>query len=441
MKIERSSRAGVWGCLFAVMMTAWGVPICLAADANSVWVRLDLIENSLEGPAFQRCQLEGIFQTGETIRWSVLYGEVLSDPSSDWKAIRSRSGCAAGSDRESPEWSLRGHPYLLVDVELGRVRVSDRVVVIDAAISSRKLTDFSDDGAPVYETQIEKRTLRVPEGGGMAIPTLIASPRERDEFQVLELLLKFQATQLGSEPPTEYGEIAITADIPRAEIFLDGGFVGRTLQAKPFLLGPVRTGERVVVIRDASGREAQARARVEKGRQTSLSLALMENSPASQDGLRPLGRNPQGAEEFWRERDGGIVVRVPGGEFQMGSPEDQGEAPEHPQHLARVEGILIDKTEVTWGQYRRFLDESGRPSPKPPVWGMPEDYPVSNATWADADAFCAWTGARLPTEAEWERAATTWGGTRGGMIGRRGGATHATEAHTSLPRLAPTRTV
>ena len=48
----------------------------------------------------------------------------------------------------------------------------------------------------------------------------------------------------------------------------------------------------------------------------------------------------------------------------MGSPEDQGEAPEHPQHLARVEGILIDKTEVTWGQYRRFLDESGRPSPK-----------------------------------------------------------------------------
>ena len=68
----------------------------------------------------------------------------------------------------------------------------------------------------------------------------------------------------------------------------------------------------------------------------------------------------------------------------------------------------MDRYEVTNVQYQRFLQATGREPP--PYWPGSDyppgqaDYPVVGATWEDADAYCAWVGRCLPTEAEWENA-------------------------------------
>ena len=392
--------------LVALTLAPWASARAFSAAASPIWVHLTLVENTAEGPAYDRCQMEAALEGGQTARWRLFYGEAHNDPGSGWSAIRSSSGCAqAASEHAATTWALRGSPYFLVDVALGQTGVLGREGRIEAAFSVRKLTGYAQGGAPAYETRTEKRTLRVPEGTSVVVPIVVASEKETDEFRVRELLLKFRARAAGSRPPLGYGEMAVAADVPRAEIFLDGGFVGRTSSEGPVVFGAVRVGEREVIVQDASGREARTVARVGKGRRTSVSLTLMKGAPASADGLRPLGRNPQGGEELWREKDGAIVVRIPGGEFQMGSPEAQGEPSERPRHAVRVNGFLMDKTEVTWGQYRRYLTASSQPPPKSPVWGMPEALPASGILWDEARAFCAWAGGRLPTEAEWERAA------------------------------------
>ncbi len=112
-----------------------------------------------------------------------------------------------------------------------------------------------------------------------------------------------------------------------------------------------------------------------------------------------------------RIQDGMSMVYVPAGDFIMGNILGAGSDEEAPQHLITLDGYWIDRTEVTNAQYLAFMNATGYRAPElcsaEDITYNDEamaDHPVVCVNWADAQAYCAWIGGRLPTEAEWEKA-------------------------------------
>jgi formylglycine-generating enzyme required for sulfatase activity len=157
--------------------------------------------------------------------------------------------------------------------------------------------------------------------------------------------------------------------------------------------------QRLTVRADGEKREVAAKAALDREEKDSQAIRQPQDLEITDDGraINPL--------------DGSELVWVPAGAFRRGR--DEGYRDEAPARPITLDGFWISRTPITVAQYRRFLEATGREDRiKVPGWPHKVAPPVQEEgeypvcpNWYDAQAYCAWAGGGLPTEAQWEKAA------------------------------------
>jgi formylglycine-generating enzyme required for sulfatase activity len=188
-------------------------------------------------------------------------------------------------------------------------------------------------------------------------------------------------TTPGPQEPTT-GSIRVESTPDGASIWLDGTDTGQTTTA---VLQNITPGSHTVKLTKQGYEDYETTVNVEAGKQVTVSATLT----------------------FYL---GFEWVTISAGEFQMGDNFNEGDTDERPVHTVYLDEYKISKYEVTFEQYDKFCEDTGRFKPGDEGWGR-GNRPVINVSWYDAKDFCDWLSQKtgqnihLPTEAQWEKAA------------------------------------
>ena len=396
-----------------VLLLVWSHEAGAFLPRDAIELSVEVIANAVEGPPRSGCRVSEEVQTFRKRAWRVAVGEAQPDLQKQKAAgeagigIRCEDAAIEGTHPDSA--NPPGSPYLVAGVStlsrLVRQMEDERLLEVEVSVSIEKLSGFGEQGEPRYQDPFQlKRQLFFAEGGDALLPLLVADDAELEAWGIREVFLRISARAMAEESDAAYGVVSVTSGMEQAELLLDGGRVGRISAGGEATLRNVRVGLREVAVRDASGHAVRKLVRVQANRTVLVDLSAPHPADdALQLRLHTLGKNAEGYGEYRREADGAVVVTIPAGEFQMGNAETEASPLEHRVYVSE---FLMDKTGVSWGQYRKFAEATGIPlPPHEPYWGMHDDHPAVYVTWEESAAYCQWAGGRLPTEAEREKAA------------------------------------
>ena len=394
-------------CLVLTLVSSFDARAFLAH--GPIELSVGVVVNTVNGVTIHDCIQQQVVDRSGRVYLTLGVADDQSTPLTNWQKIYPPVFCVNNSQTQtnSELTDKSAAPFLLASVQANwrevRQMEDERVLSLEVSIILER-RDVSVEKNLGMQRHEVKRTLFFSEDRVAYIPVLLATGEELQAMGVQDIFISLKATVLKEQQDAIYGTLLVISDTDDAEVLLDGGVAGKIPPLGEVEISLVRVGMREVGLRDAKGKVVRKAVRVEADRTALVKFDGMKKQESSAGYiLEALGTNKHGYEEFLRKIDGGVVVRIPQGEFLMGNKNTERTPLEHQVYVSE---FLMDKTGVSWGQYKQFAAATGLPlPPHKPYWGILDDHPAIYVTWEEAKTYCEWTGARLPTEAEREKAA------------------------------------
>jgi formylglycine-generating enzyme required for sulfatase activity len=386
-----------------VGITLMGCPPLFAYLAGGeVFLRVDLVRVTFAGIQETVCNTEVSVESPVQFAWWVLQSHrERSVEESD--ILPSLASCEplAGNNPGPPK------PGALIEIKANYVSQmeDERMILVQVQISKSRGSEAHASNDLSMETEIN-RTLQFPDDAVSYLPFSAPTGLTDELRDEATYYLRLEASEVINKRHARHGRIELETDRPGASVLLDNGKVGTVAADGRFELDWVAPGYRRVTLSLETGEALSDFVKVEHSRLSLLNFNFDQARSRRKDDQISLVKeqeNEFGYLEYLRPIDRARMVLIPEGEFLMGNKNTERSPFEH---LVYLSSFLVDKTAVTWKQYKQFLAGTGRPMPRQdPYWGVIDNHPAVYVSWSEARGYCQWAGGRLPTEAEREKAA------------------------------------